>query len=151
MTSEINPISEIPDSYLLLGESYLKTFYLNKDEQTLIMVWKPDIDNDDMQYKDDSYHAAELVEKHKVKFLISDTRRSEFIISPALQIWYAEVIVPQLQDNGLISVAIILNENLNMLSSMEEIAANVLKTYGYQMIPHRVFSNITEAFKWVKR
>lgn len=151
MTSETNPPSEIPATYSLVDESILKTFYLNEVEETLIMVWKGGLDHDDMQYKDDSFHSIELIKEHQVKFLISDTRRSEFAISPDLQIWYAEEIVPQLEEYGVLSCAIIVSDNLNILSSLEEISANILKKYGVQQIPHRFFPNLPEAFKWLSR
>ena len=149
MMSEQNPPTEIPSSYTFINESLLKTFYLNDKEKTLIMVWKGGVDNDDMQYKDDSFHSIDLINKYKINFLVSDTRKSEFTISPDLQVWYAEEIVPQLEENGLKKCAIILNDDLNMLSALEEISSNVLRSQGVQKIPHRFFSTLTDAFKWL--
>ena len=149
MEPEINLPNEMPPSFAFIGESSLKTFYLNKDAKTMIMVWKWDIDVDDMEYKDDICYYLELIKTYKVKFLISDTRKSNFTVSPDLLLWYAEEIVPKLYELGIVLCGVIVDQNLNTLNVIEEVSTNTIKIHGAQKIPNRYFQNYAEALEWL--
>lgn len=141
---------KVPASYVEVHKVPFKTVYMNNNTRTMMLTWNSNSQFlSDEEYKQDEQKLADLVKEHRPRFLIADAHDNKFDINDELQMWYASTIVPQLERAGLEKCAILIEENLRLMSSIEEIAGNVKEIHGQQRIPHRFFSNREKAESWL--
>ena len=139
----------IPDSYVKVYHTTFKTVYVDESAKILLILWNLKSANISAEeYKEDDLYNSVLVGKYDIEYFISDVTHNKFNITPELQLWYADEAMKKLEETGLLRCGIIMDADLNMLGSLEEIASNVLRRNGFQKIPHRFFKNLDEALKW---
>ncbi len=140
----------IPESYKVLYEVSFKTMYFNEELSTIITIWNEKSANiSDEDYKADAEDTVELIRDFEAHYMISDHRLNRFNISPDLQKWYAQLIANVLGNSGFEKCAVIITDDLNLLSALEEIKQNLEKLEGDGTIQYKFFNNFSDAEKWI--
>ncbi len=142
----------IPHEFKLVYQVDFKDVYLNERSKTILIIWNSNSAYLSPEtYREDVLHNIELFKENGAVYWVSDYRQNKFKITDDLQYWYVNEIAEKLEDLGLRKTAVIIDADLSMLGSLEEISARLLKERGVHKIPHRFFPTIDEAFKWVNR
>lgn len=143
-------INELPKSYEVIYEVPFKTMYFNENTSTIITIWnsKSEFISDE-DYRKDAESTVELIRDSEAKNMISDHRENRFNISEDLQKWYAGLIAYVLGQSNFEKCAVIVTENLNLLSALEEIKANIEAAEKDHTIQYRFFNEFKEAEKWI--
>jgi len=99
----------------------------------------------DEDFKRAMTEVAALAMTHKPKGILVDTRQFSFTISPDLQMWYNENIVPRHLEAGVGSMAFVMSKEfiaqMSIEQTMEEDEASNQKT--------NFFEDIDGAVKWL--
>lgn len=141
---------EIPDSYMVVYEVPFKTMYLNPESSTIITIWNDNSANiSDEDYKSDAEDTMDLIRDSDAHYMISDHRQNKFNISPDLQKWYAELIANVLGRSSFEKCAVIITDDLNLLSALEEIKTNIEKSEVEPKIAYKFFNGFKEAERWI--
>jgi len=142
--------NEFPKSYEVIYEVPFKAMYFNEDTGTIITVWnsKSEFITDE-EYKKDAEDTVELIRDSDAKYMISDHRENKFNISEDLQKWYAGLIAYVLGNSSFEKCAVIITDDLNLLSALEEIKSNIENAEKDHIIQYRFFNEFKEAEKWV--
>jgi hypothetical protein len=142
--------NELPGSYEVIYEISFKTMYFNPETSTIITVWNSkSAFMSDQDYKSDAEATVELIKDSEARFMISDHRENKFNISDELKQWYAELIAHVLGNSGFEKCAVIITDDLNLLSALEEIKTNIEKAEKDHTILYRFFNDLKEAEKWM--
>ena len=141
---------ELPESFEVIYEVPFKTVYFDADKSTIITVWNANSELiTDEDYKTDAESTVELIRDSEAKFMISDHRENKFNISGDLQKWYADLIADVLGDSSFEKCAVIITDDLNLLSALEEIKTNIENADKEHTIQYRFFNEFREAEKWI--
>ena len=150
--NEIQPKYIIPSVYKLIYSKPYKDVYLDENNQALLSIWNNKselIDNE--IYKNECFKILELVIEHSIESLISDVTMNRFIIPAELQSWYSKEIAPQFGKAGLKKCALIVESDLAMMGSLEEVANSAYKEAGSVFLQMRFFSDLSSAHQWTQR
>ena len=142
--------NELPESYEVIYEVAFKTMYFNPGTETIITIWndKSEFITDE-DYKSDAESMVELILDSDAKYMISDHRENKFNISDDLQKWYAALIAHVLGNSSFEKCAVIITDDLNLLSALEEIKSNIELAEKDHVIQYRFFNEFKEAEKWI--
>jgi hypothetical protein len=142
--------NELPESYEVIYEVAFKTMYFDPETEIIITVWNPSSEFiTDENYRTDAEETVKLILDSEAKYMITDHRENKFQISDELQKWYASLIAHVLGNSGFEKCAVIITENLNLLSALEEIKSNIEEAEKNHTIQYRFFNEFKDAEKWI--
>lgn len=95
-------------------------------------------------YQKEALESVGFAEKYKPKYHIIDTRKFMFTITPELQNWVNQKIMPIYKENGLYKSAIVVSENIFSQVSIEQTIEDMENPAEIHY-----FDSIEDARKWV--
>ncbi len=98
------------------------------------------------EFKEEMINLAELVIKHKARFLLSSTKDMLFPIVPELQEWITQNIAPKIMHSGFQKQAIIIPEDIFAQMSLEQTIEDIEKEEHTHKT--KFFTTNEEALKW---
>jgi hypothetical protein len=139
----------IPTGYKPVYHQPYKDIYVDESNHSLLSVWNDRSEMIDHEiYKNECFQILKLVIQYSITNMISDVTMNRYIIPAELQLWYAKEIAPQFAQAGLKKCALIVESDLSMIGSLEEIANNASKGSDDPLIPIRFFSSLKDAHHW---
>lgn len=153
LLNEILPKYLILPGYHPIYSAPYKDVYLDEANSSLLSIWnhKSEFINNDI-YKEDCLRILSMVKQYSVTNFISDVTTNRFVIPPESYSWYATEIAVKLKEAGLKKCAVIVEDDLNMMGSLEEIANSASKKVKEDtFIALRFFSTLQDAHHWAIR
>jgi hypothetical protein len=142
----------VSSTYKRIYQADFKDVYLDEKARTILIIWNANSEHISVdEYRMDVLHNIELIKNNRALYLISDYTQNKFNITTDIQQWYINDVSQKYDNTSLKKCALIIDADLKMLASLEEISTNLLAANGNPKIPHRYFPNLEEAFKWVFR
>lgn len=123
----------------------LNHIYPNKHQ--VDVFWKPKtIEMDSEDIKNELMAYAELMEKYHIEKIFVNTIKCYFTLSPALQIWHDEVIVPRYVAAGVRKMAFLQAEDIITQLSHEQ----AFDEENSQQLQVRFFDEAALAYAWLE-